>query len=62
MNKISAKLRLAKNDMFKQIDNPYNTYVGYWCFAAAAIVKLKNLDDSSFRDNDYYPKDMLQYI
>ena len=34
-------------------------YVGYWCFLAAAIVKIKGLDDSSFRDNKYYPKDLL---
>lgn len=39
--------------------NSHNTYVGYWCFVSAAIVKIKELDDSSFRDNQYYPKDLL---
>ncbi|WP_040279288.1 PoNe immunity protein domain-containing protein [Psychroserpens damuponensis] len=37
----------------------YNVYNGYWCFVSAAIVKIKNLDDSSFRDNQYYPKDLV---
>ena len=30
-------------------------YSGYWCFEAALIVKLYNIDDSSFRDHQYYP-------
>lgn len=30
-------------------------YRGYWCFEAALIVKLYNIDDSSFRDHQYYP-------
>ena len=34
-------------------------YYGYWCFEAALVAKLLNIDDSSFRDNVYYPADML---
>jgi hypothetical protein len=34
-------------------------YVGYWAFEAAAFVKMRGLDDSSFKDNVYYPKDMI---
>ncbi len=37
----------------------HNVYVGYWCFESAAVVKIMGLDDSSFRDNKYYPKDIL---
>lgn len=37
----------------------HDIYVGYWCFVAAAIVKIKGLDDSSFRNNQYYPKDLV---
>jgi hypothetical protein len=44
---------------YNQHSNPHNTYSGYWCFVAAAIVKIKGLDDSSFRDNPYYPKDLV---
>jgi hypothetical protein len=34
----------------------HDTYFGYWSFESAAVVKIKGLDDSSFRDNQYYPK------
>jgi hypothetical protein len=34
-------------------------HTGYWAFEIAAIVKIKQLDDSSFRDNVYYPKDLV---
>ncbi|WP_298511126.1 PoNe immunity protein domain-containing protein [uncultured Kordia sp.] len=50
---------LKGTPMYNQHNNPHNTYVGYWCFQAAAITKLMELDDSSYRDNTYYPKDIL---
>lgn len=34
-------------------------YSGYWCFEAAAVVKLLGIDDSLFRDNEYYPADLV---
>lgn len=37
----------------------HDTYFGYWSFESAAVVKIMRLDDSSFRDNQYYPKDLL---
>lgn len=36
-------------------------YFGYWCFEAAAVVKLFNLDDRSIRDHRYYPKDLAAF-
>ena len=36
-------------------------YYGYWSFESAAIVAILDLDDSSFRDNQYYPKDLVDY-
>lgn len=30
-------------------------FVGLWAFEVAALVKIKGLDDSSFRDNQFYP-------
>ncbi|MEL6560914.1 MAG: PoNe immunity protein domain-containing protein [Bacteroidota bacterium] len=39
----------------------HNLYVGYWCFEAAAITCIKGLDDSSYRDHPYYPKDLADY-
>jgi len=46
--------------LYNEHTNEHNTYSGYWCFVAAAIVKIKQLDDSSFKDNQYYPKDLIQ--
>ncbi len=36
-------------------------YYGYWSFESAAIVAINSLDDNSFRDNEYYPKDLVDY-
>ncbi|WP_019037860.1 PoNe immunity protein domain-containing protein [Psychroflexus tropicus] len=30
-------------------------FVGFWAFEVAAVVKIKGLDDSSFKDNRFYP-------
>ncbi|MEL7148510.1 MAG: PoNe immunity protein domain-containing protein, partial [Bacteroidota bacterium] len=40
-------------------NHPDNIYYGYWCFEAAAVVKIKGLDDNSFRDHPYYPADLV---
>lgn len=37
----------------------YDIYFGYWSFETAAIVKIMGLNDSSFRNCAYYPKDLL---
>jgi len=34
-------------------------FYGYWAFEVAALVKIKGLDDSSFRTNKYYPDTLL---
>lgn len=34
-------------------------YVGYWCFEAAAVTQLLGIDDTLYRDNEYYPKDIF---
>ncbi|MDB5087089.1 MAG: hypothetical protein JWR09_1083 [Mucilaginibacter sp.] len=38
-----------------------NVYDGYWSFEAAALVKIMDVDDSSFKDNPYYPYDMAHF-
>ncbi len=45
--------------MLKETHDRNETYCGYWAFEVAAFVKIRGLDDSSFRDNVYYPKDMI---
>jgi hypothetical protein len=37
------------------------SYFGYWSFETAAVVAILGLDDKSFRDNPYYPKDLVDY-
>ncbi|WP_262151746.1 PoNi-like cognate immunity protein [Chryseobacterium foetidum] len=37
-------------------------YSGYWAWEIAAIVKILALDDSSFKDNQYYPYDMVHWL
>lgn len=32
-----------------------SAFVGFWAFEVAAVVKIKRLDDSSFKDNQFYP-------
>jgi len=36
-------------------------YHGYWAFDAAVITYLFDIDDSSYRDSDYYPADLVDY-
>lgn len=40
----------------------YDIYYGYWSFESAAIVKILGLDDSTFIDNKYYPKDLVHQL
>ena len=35
-------------------------FVGLWAFEVAAVVKIKALDDSSFRENRFYPDRLMQ--
>jgi hypothetical protein len=37
----------------------HGTYIGYWSFESAAIVKIRELDDSSFKTSQYYPADLI---
>ncbi|KAG0929670.1 hypothetical protein G6F31_017268 [Rhizopus arrhizus] len=36
-------------------------YMGYWAFEAALVVMLFDIDDSSFRDHEYYPADLVAH-
>ncbi|MCX8726443.1 PoNe immunity protein domain-containing protein [Gilliamella sp. B2838] len=37
------------------------SFHGYWCFEAAAVAYLKNIDDSTLHHFMYYPKNMVEY-
>ena len=36
-------------------------YSGYWAWEVAAVVKVMNLDDAGFKDNPYYPHDVVHW-
>lgn len=36
-------------------------YFGYWCFEAALVVRLWQIDDTMFADHPHYPRDLVQY-
>lgn len=38
-----------------------NVYFGYWAWEVAAIVKIKGIDDSSLKDQEYYPYDAVHW-
>lgn len=39
----------------------FATHFGYWSFEAGMVTLLCGLDDSSYRDMLYYPKDLVDY-
>lgn len=50
---------LKKSDQYDYHVSEHDIYYGYWSFESAAIVKILGLDDSKFRDCQYYPKDLV---
>lgn len=72
-NKLAATERLKQylekewykghNDIgwYESHKSKENIYSGYWSFESAAIVKIMELDDSSFKDNIYYPYDLVHW-
>ena len=36
-------------------------YSGYWCWEAAAVVKVMGLDDASFKEHPHYPYDIVHW-
>ncbi|MDT4873275.1 hypothetical protein FQZ97_1085120 [compost metagenome] len=43
-----------------KIDEKFG-YTGYWSFESALMVKLWDIDDSSFRDHPHYPGDLVHW-
>lgn len=37
------------------------SFLGYWAWEAAAITFLLDIDDTSYRDAEFYPSDLLEY-
>lgn len=52
---------LHKTDPWYNNHKKQRGYSGYWCWEAAAIVKIMKLDDTSFKDHPHYPYDMVHW-
>jgi hypothetical protein len=53
--------RVARKASWAGTHKPGNgtSFTGYWCWEAAALSVVLGLDDSSYCDMKYYPKDMV---
>ena len=38
-----------------------SNHTGYWCYEAAAVVIVCDIDDSSFRDHEFYPGELMSW-
>ncbi|WP_374581702.1 PoNe immunity protein domain-containing protein [Pseudoduganella sp.] len=49
-----------REDYFNRHEKGHD-FVGYWSWEAAAITLVLGIDDSSYRDMPYYPKDIVDF-
>jgi hypothetical protein len=47
--------------MARHHKSQWNIHSGYWSFESGALVKILGLDDSSLKDTQYYPYDMVHW-
>ena len=52
---------IMNQTVWKGWDTNPSIYFGFWSFEAGMITHLLNLDDSSYRDMTFYPKDLVEY-
>jgi len=38
-----------------------HSFLGYWSFEAAAVAYVLDIDDSTFRDHEFYPRDLADF-
>lgn len=43
------------------LNKKVNCYAGYWAWETAALAKVKNIDDSSLKQQKYYPYDAVHW-
>jgi hypothetical protein len=64
--KALSSLKKYLTQWYKSIEikthkSKWNIHTGYWCWEAGALVKILGLDDSSLKDQQYYPYDMVHF-
>jgi hypothetical protein len=58
---IHRQKKLTNNTLHKELDVKNPTYKGFWAWEIAFVVKVFRIDDSSFKDNEFYPDDVVHY-
>jgi hypothetical protein len=67
-----ALVQAFLKDWYKHMDDCYwhgshtdrgsaSSFFGYWAFEAALVTYLWDIDDASYRDHEFYPKDLVEY-
>lgn len=57
-----ASRREPYHDQHSQTDiNDGFTYYGYWSWEAAAVTWLLGIDDTLYREHEFYPKDLVDF-
>lgn len=60
-NSLKSEWKKEHKHLLPTPKDRHETYFGAWSFESTAIVVINDLDDSSIRDNEYYPKDLVDY-
>jgi len=55
------QMRVSTNPFYSNEKNKNNTYVGHWCFEAAAAALAFGIDDTILRDHEHYPADWADW-
>lgn len=51
----------TRNTLYKDAEGEYPLYIGHWAWEILCLVKLQKIDDSSFRDHEWYPVEIADY-
>jgi len=57
-----TKSHITNKTLHKEIVGKYPNYRGNWAWEIVCLVKLLNIDNSSFRDHEFYPVEMVDYL
>ncbi|GAA0398509.1 hypothetical protein GCM10009133_04180 [Cocleimonas flava] len=58
---IHRQKQLTNKTLYKELEVKNATYKGFWAWEVALVVKFFDIDDTTFRDNEYYPDDLVHF-
>jgi len=53
------EMRKSTNPAYNNHNNRHNIYFGYWCWEAAAVAVIMDVEDSAIKSHKHYPNDMV---